>query len=354
MQVVGAANAECRMQNAECRRSRSRAFHPSSFILHPSPRRGISLLEVLVSIFILSVGLLGVAALIPIGKLSLVETNISDRTGACGRAALREIKIRRLLDPNNWNSTPASTTFAIDPLGFNNGLTNNLGGASGTIARINLASGGAGWTPAQAESLFRWPDDLIVTLPKDMTTPQNGDRSSLQISGGVPQNEGNFSWFFTATPSPAEATLPLPQRRTYNVSVVVCHKRVFTDSGTDPGERVESVVCDMSPSPGGVGITLAGTQKLRDDQWILLTSGSQVSWYRVAAVGSVTGGNGNSMTRATLVGPDWNGSLGGTVTQSGGDVSISFDNSVNALIIGGVTGVYTSTITLDTDSLWNQ
>ena len=48
-------------------------------------------MEVLISIFVLSIGLLGVAALIPLGQMALWETAKADRCGACGRAALREI-----------------------------------------------------------------------------------------------------------------------------------------------------------------------------------------------------------------------------------------------------------------------
>jgi hypothetical protein len=48
--------------------------------------------------FVLSVGLLGVAALIPVGRFAIVETAKADRSGACGRAALSEIKVRRMLE----------------------------------------------------------------------------------------------------------------------------------------------------------------------------------------------------------------------------------------------------------------
>ena len=84
-------NDECRMMNEEfeeeARERHPPATHRSSFIIHHSrhsrhSRRGISLLEVLISIFIISVGLLGVASLIPAGKLRMVEANKSDRTGA--------------------------------------------------------------------------------------------------------------------------------------------------------------------------------------------------------------------------------------------------------------------------------
>ena len=80
---------ECGMMNDEFGKksgqSHALVIHHSSFIIHHSPhspRRGLSLLEVLVSIFILTLGILGVATLIPIGKVAMVETNKSDRTGA--------------------------------------------------------------------------------------------------------------------------------------------------------------------------------------------------------------------------------------------------------------------------------
>ena len=64
--------------------------------LFPS-RRGISLMEVLISVFILSIGLLGVAAMIPLGALSLRDTAKSDYTGACGRAGIHELEWRECL-----------------------------------------------------------------------------------------------------------------------------------------------------------------------------------------------------------------------------------------------------------------
>ena len=67
-------------------------------------RRGIGLLEVLIAIFVLMIGLLGLAVLIVVGKLTLLEVERSDRTGACGRAALHEVKVRNLLNYNGWYS----------------------------------------------------------------------------------------------------------------------------------------------------------------------------------------------------------------------------------------------------------
>ncbi len=43
-------------------------------------------MEVLISTFVMSIGLLGLAALIPVGRFAIVQTGKADRAGACGRA----------------------------------------------------------------------------------------------------------------------------------------------------------------------------------------------------------------------------------------------------------------------------
>ena len=59
----------------------------------------MSLLEVLAAIGVLSIGLLGLAALLPIGRYTIGEATKADRAGQCGRAALRDVIVRRMLDP---------------------------------------------------------------------------------------------------------------------------------------------------------------------------------------------------------------------------------------------------------------
>ena len=95
-------------------------------------RGGISLLEVLISVFVLSMGLLGVAAMIPLGKIAILKAAIADRSASCGVAGLHEARVRGMLNPNMWvdvlesGATPqaivqngwldARQSFAIDPL----------------------------------------------------------------------------------------------------------------------------------------------------------------------------------------------------------------------------------------------
>lgn len=75
----------------------------SSYVLHSShPRRGVSLLEVLISMFIILFGLLGVAALLELGRSEVVVASREDRAMACGVSALADMTARGMLNPNRW------------------------------------------------------------------------------------------------------------------------------------------------------------------------------------------------------------------------------------------------------------
>jgi prepilin-type N-terminal cleavage/methylation domain-containing protein len=80
----------------------------SAFRLPPSPH-GVTLIEVLISMFVLLIGLLGVGTICQLGRLTLTETAKYDRAAACGRAGLREMRIRRMLDVANWYDYRATT-----------------------------------------------------------------------------------------------------------------------------------------------------------------------------------------------------------------------------------------------------
>ena len=341
--------------------------------LIPSSRSGISLIEVLFSIAILLTGLWLIAAMIPLGKLALVATEKSDRTGACGRAALQDLKVRKMLDYTTWGYSVAGTftlvttppsIAVIDPLGCAKSLSNMLGGTSGTLTRYTLAMA---TTTALAEPIFLWHDELRLELPDNVkggtipagTRPlgmfiqSNGSVTCPAVDGtpvtSAPAIDGNFSWFLTVVPQFYTVGVANYPTGLYSVAAVVCYKRVLTQTGTQPdGERVQSVTCDCgaNPSYGGVSVTVSGANVISDpanpsntvttiknDLWVLLYStgtSSQYTWYR-----AVNAGYDGANTHINLVGPDWYGSCG-----TGG-------TAANLLIVGGVTGVYTTTVQLN-------
>ncbi|MEZ6070137.1 MAG: hypothetical protein R3C10_07610 [Pirellulales bacterium] len=81
-------------------------------------RRGISLIEVLIATFIAAIGLLGLISLIPVGKYQIFEGTKSDRGATMGRAAVRELQVRGMLNPKNW--LPVTNTATATYSGYGN------------------------------------------------------------------------------------------------------------------------------------------------------------------------------------------------------------------------------------------
>ena len=71
-----------------------RTFRPS--------RHAITLLEVLMSMFVLAVGLLSVASLLPVGTFQATRALLNYRAAVLGQNSAREMKTRGLLRPDWW------------------------------------------------------------------------------------------------------------------------------------------------------------------------------------------------------------------------------------------------------------
>ncbi len=353
--------------------------------LHSPARRGVSLMEVLISVFVLSLGLIGMAALLPLGRYAINETGKADRAGACGRAAMREIKIRHLLDPAYWQplqpsgggfvvlSSTAGSTVVVDPLGIANWSIS--GGTAGptinstapllplvTYPGMTPSGGTAVQAAANAGQIFNWHDDLIFTNPEDLKLPSTAaaglsTRPLSTSTTGVVQNSGNYSWFFTATPSTSEVAYPTSgyDPRHYNVSVVVCYQRDFSVSGgtLNNGLKTAAVCATFGGAPTYIPAatpisdiwlrTGAGspTLNLRENEWIALSGRSTApgnpwfcNWYRIIAVGDNTlnPADGSTYYYVTLSGPDWPASADSTASCW----ALAYEKSI--------VGVYTTTI----------
>lgn len=69
-------------------------------------RRAITLLEVLISMFILTVGILGVMSLIPLGHSEVSKAVATERAANCAAAALNEIHIRGFIKAPTFGTLP--------------------------------------------------------------------------------------------------------------------------------------------------------------------------------------------------------------------------------------------------------
>ena len=80
-------------------------------------RRGISLIEVLISIFVMAVGLLGVLSLMPLAHHEANRGMIEDRKGQVGRAALRDFRVRGMAAARTEMLLDANFAPVPDPSG---------------------------------------------------------------------------------------------------------------------------------------------------------------------------------------------------------------------------------------------
>lgn len=231
-----------------------------------SHRRGISLLEVLISIGILSIGLASVLALLPAGGSQARKAMIEDRKSALGSAALSECHTRGFLNPLYWNGASAPPVM-IDPLGQAAGVTVSPAGMP-VVGIAGVTSG------VMAEQIFSGGDDLAVRIPEDDTLPPvvMAQNNARRLS------EGAFSWLATITPiTTAGVTTPFNR-----LSVIEFYRRSFDPAS---GETAKSFAAAFDgPS---VVITNPGIEKDQVKLFfptggvVLAATGSEHRWLRI-------------------------------------------------------------------------
>jgi hypothetical protein len=300
-------------------------------VLNPK-RRGISLLEVLISIFVLAVGLLSVAALIPAGRHEIAQGSRLEYASMIGRAAFRDLKVRGMLNPQTWRDATGNplspsphVAVAIDPLGvlanYGNDFAYNPPALQPRLRRITMP---AFAQAAVADSVFRSSVDLITeenptsNLPPLQfwfRDPANTDPATNHLRRA---SDGNYSWLATIV---SDQTRPALVGKV-TVSVAVFHKRIVTTPGE--GEYVARAIPASSTSSGiGLGggeVSLSGipaAKTIKPGDWIMLTAQRLASlggrtftydyyrWYRVVSAGNKSG----PFQNVTLAGTDWDETL---------------------------------------------
>lgn len=382
---------------------RLRSEHNLLIALRPAIQRrgrrsGVSLIEVLFSLGIVTVGLLGVMIIVPLAGLRTAQGTIADGADRMGRNAIRAFDVYQMRRPDSWaqvntGSAPASPTFATYPNPwahpFNPGEAFCIdplyiaahASSSGTfdivrfpyysttpppavipptMRRVTLRSLPGGTinppppppiiVPAmsveQASQIFLGDDDLTFNLPKDRTIPPQqkfnfGGTSGVE--GLKRQWEGRFSWLATVVPKPGYSN------DTYMLSVVVFHRRDYV--AVDAERVVDVTAFNSNGNNGGDVVLHAGSDddlKMREGEWLMLagmnaSSQTHFRWYRIQSTdaGPVENSGGGYDRDLTLFGQDW------PVTQL-----VLASNK--AVWIPGVVAVYEKTIRLETSSLWTD
>ena len=90
-------NAKCKVQSGVWREAPSDVLRSTLCIPHSSRRAGISLMEVLISIFIMAVGMVSIASLLPVGGIQVQKANVEEQKAMLGLNAQREFQIRGIV-----------------------------------------------------------------------------------------------------------------------------------------------------------------------------------------------------------------------------------------------------------------
>ena len=232
-------------------------------------RHGLTLMEILASVFILAFGLVAVISVLPLAVTQTERMNIADMGSACGRGAIQQVRMAEWQKPENiWVGTTQSNEnieilnfygaltstewcqiadpFIVDPLGL--GDPTKTGSSLSTEPSVyQYVSGGSSVMgrkfpiPVNAynnDSLhvmsicdpvsmalipqnmvsqsFYWGDDTIFA-PGDTERPAIVPRSS----DGNPSAAGQFTWLYMVTPIVAG-----------NNQNIRRHSTVFSQSGS--------------------------------------------------------------------------------------------------------------------------
>ncbi|OYV91438.1 MAG: hypothetical protein B7Z73_05520 [Planctomycetia bacterium 21-64-5] len=226
-------------------------------------RSGISLIEVLISIGVLSIGVLGVASLLPVATFYTNDANKYDRSSTLAQEAYHDLLVRDYLSAKKWVDPLGAFTYhnasavVVDPLGLgyawfqqplpspmpvyfpafpNNGTSPPA--ANGPILYRGSVESGNSWPDSaplptattnpillpfkMADRIFRSNDDLVFDLPSDTDLRPQSVGSLLS-----PDFTGEYSWMFTAVHTPQDINNAINMDR-YKVSLVVFRNRDLT------------------------------------------------------------------------------------------------------------------------------
>ena len=101
------SRVKSRLGECQFARCSSPLNDPSPDICNRTPSRpvapsGLTLTEVLIAMGILTLGLLGVASMFPVGSYYMQRAEVADRGSAIAQSVMNEIMARGMLNPQSW------------------------------------------------------------------------------------------------------------------------------------------------------------------------------------------------------------------------------------------------------------
>jgi hypothetical protein len=362
-------------------------------------RRGVTIVEVLFSILVVSIGLLGSIAVFVVASTQMKKAIVNDSVGVIGRSAVHKFDTLAMRRPEKWhtwngnyfvpifdpskreftnNSFSLVQSYCIDSR-FATANTGNWNAAS--TFPCNTPANQAGprmhrvafltlpplVPPNQAEAdkllarhrLFAntafWCEDDLTVMRSDKDRSLPAEQVFAKDASNVPvkrQSDGHFSWMATLSPTPQAGTLANGNLGwiggdSFVLSVVVFHDRE-SDLNLEAERTLGATVLDDGSTGGEVQLTSADPArlKIKAGQWILLSG-----------MRPLRGPNGNTVDtyayfrwyRVTTAEREPEVVAGGHqihATLIGQDWASDLTNQ-QAVVVDGVVGVYEKTIRLD-------
>src|SRR5256885_14359511 len=113
--------ANCKLKNEKCSSGPCAEVREFAICNLHIRRRGLSLTEVLIAMGILTLGLLGVASVFPVGSFYMQKAEVSDRGSAIAQSVMNDLMARGMLNPRSWYAMvpiPRLSTAGDPNLGF--------------------------------------------------------------------------------------------------------------------------------------------------------------------------------------------------------------------------------------------
>lgn len=247
-------------------------------------RRGVTLTEVLVAIFVTGLGLMALMTLFPIGALNMSQALKDDRTAHAAANANSYIRTWWRTQVTNGQSDPwfgaetgngPSTPRYIDPIGF--AITGGLDLPGG----IKREQAPLTWIANDAQknaNILRH-----FSLLDDYTFNKNGLVRGVGNPATV-EREGQYSWAYMVR------RLRASDPRVLEYAIAVYQRRSLTlaASGGFTGEASFTATLNA----GGTTVSVPDSAKVRKGGWIM--DGTNGYFYRVRGIN--TGGGFHAIT----------------------------------------------------------
>lgn len=338
-------------------------------------RKGLSLFEVLAAVFVLMVGLLGVLAVLPFGIYQMSRVNKADYGGNCGRAALQEVKTRKLaynyntsfysrystpqiynsnnqqfycakpiiVDPLMLETNEFAANFNYFPYGNSNGLPRiscQLPPLPSNVTRLGLT-----------QEIFYWGDEKNFLPPMDPVVNNPRPVAIFDDSRGVNaiHSKDNYSWLYMVTPNIRGIYSNFVNENDisgFEIDVVVFFDRALdVESVKELERRVVATPFNIGPGYRGGGVTIEaddpGDLDLADTRWVLLMCQQSnrpdfAKWYRIVSSDEEPVlEDGMYVRNLMLIGPD--------IPESA-EVDDDGNKKYYAVLAKGVTHVYSDSV----------